>query len=81
MVRGHAKLVAQEKSANRAADKAKSVKRDGSESKQIREAGIALSCSVCKQGMANIGVLRTHFENRHPRSPLPPELASEADAK
>jgi hypothetical protein len=31
MVRGHAKAVAQEKSSAKAADKAKSVKRDGSE--------------------------------------------------
>lgn len=44
------------------------------QSKKIKEAGITYVCSVCKQGMSNIGVLRTHFENRHPKSPLPPEL-------
>eukprot|EP01032_Pedospumella_encystans_P022807 gene22807-25838_t len=74
MVRGHAKEVAQQKNAAKLASKEASKGRDGSESKKIKEAGITYVCSVCKQGMSNIGVLRTHFENRHPKSPLPPEL-------
>lgn len=49
-----------------------------SQSKKIKEAGITYVCSVCKQGMSNIGVLRSHFENRHPKSPLPPELQTPA---
>jgi hypothetical protein len=36
---------------------------------------VTMICAVCKQGMPNIGALRSHFENKHPKSPLPPELA------
>jgi len=74
MVRGHAKEVAQQKNAAKQADKAKSVKRDGSETRAILQAGVTFTCSVCKQSMANVGVLRNHFENKHPKAPLPPEL-------
>eukprot|EP01039_Chlorochromonas_danica_P004436 gene4436-4860_t len=76
MVRGHAKAVAQEKGQARAAEKAKSVKRSGAESKAVREEGIALTCPVCRQGMPNIGVFRSHFESKHPKSPMPPELSA-----
>lgn len=27
-------------------------------------------------GMPNIGALKNHFENKHPKLPLPPELLS-----
>eukprot|EP01031_Cornospumella_fuschlensis_P024015 gene24015-29062_t len=81
MVRGHAKAVAQEKNLAKQAEKAKSVKRSSTETKEILERGIALTCPVCKQGMPNIGVYRNHFENKHPRAPLPPELAAPAESK
>eukprot|EP01040_Poterioochromonas_malhamensis_P003543 gene3543-3784_t len=81
MVRGHAKAVSQEKHAAKLADKAKSMKRDSAESKRVKEAGINIVCPICKQGMPNVGVYRTHYENRHPSSPLPPELQPSAESK
>eukprot|EP01036_Dinobryon_divergens_P022235 gene22234-30476_t len=76
MVRGHAKEVAQQKNAAKMAEKSKSAKRDSSESKKVKEDGVPLVCAVCKQGMPNVGAMRNHYENRHPKTPLPPELTA-----
>lgn len=76
MVRGHAKEVSQQKRLAKEQDKLKSVKRTGSESRTVVEAGLTLKCPNCLQSCPNVGVLRAHFENKHPKLPLPPECLS-----
>ena len=44
------------------------------QSKKVKEDGVTLTCAVCKQGMPNIGAMRNHYENKHAKLPLPPEL-------
>jgi hypothetical protein len=48
------------------------------QSKAIREAGITLTCPACFQGMPNLPAYRIHFENKHPKLPLPPELSADS---
>jgi hypothetical protein len=64
MVRGAAKGVSQSKKEAKDLAKAKSVKRDSSESKKVKEAGVTLVCDECKAGMPNAGALLQHYSNR-----------------
>ena len=74
MVRGHAKAVAQQKNQAKMAEKAGSVGRTGAESAAVKNAGITTVCPTCKAGCPNIGALKDHYINKHPKLPLPPEL-------
>ena len=64
MVRGAAKAVSQAKREVKDLAKSKSVKRDSSESKRVKEAGITMVCNECKAGMPNAGALIQHYSNR-----------------
>ncbi len=74
MVRGHAKAEAQKK--RLAKDAVGSKKHSAEETKAIRENGLTMKCPHCMQSMPNAGVLKNHFENKHPKVPMPPELAN-----
>lgn len=73
MVRGHAKDVARERNAKKQ-DEGK--KRTGAESMAVKAATQSIVCSFCKQGCATQKGYLEHFQNKHPKMPLPPELAS-----
>jgi len=74
MVRGHAKDVARERNAKKSQDEGK--KRTGAESAAVKAATQAIVCSFCKQGCATQRGLLEHFQNKHPKLQLPPELAA-----
>lgn len=78
MVRGHAKEVSQQKNAAKQAAKEKSQKRDSSATKAIKDAGVAVTCSVCMQPMPSTAVYRAHFAAKHPKATLPPQLGESA---
>ena len=69
MVRGHAKAEAQRKNAAKNAG-AKTV-HSGAQASAIKQAGQTAQCPSCMQTMPNIGALKNHFENKHPKLPLP----------
>ena len=33
-----------------------------------------MQCPHCMQSMPNVGVLRNHFESKHPKLPIPPQF-------
>ncbi|XP_066912068.1 zinc finger protein 706-like [Clytia hemisphaerica] len=68
MARGQQKIQAQKKNAEKAA-KGKS----NSTLKQPNKA-LVFKCTVCMSQMPDPKTYRQHFESKHPKSPLPPEL-------
>ncbi|XP_005108814.1 zinc finger protein 706 [Aplysia californica] len=73
MARGQQKIQSQQKAA---AKKAADAKKGGSFQDQKKAAAKALthSCPVCKALMPDPKTFKQHFENKHPKAPLPPEL-------
>lgn len=69
MVRGHAKAEAQRKNLAKNANKKSA--HTASEALSIKQNGMTTQCPNCLQPMGNIGALKTHFENKHPKLPLP----------
>ncbi|XP_032901020.1 zinc finger protein 706-like [Amblyraja radiata] len=70
MARGQQKLQAQQKNAKRQADK----KKGGSDQKAAAKAALVHTCPVCKTQMPDPKTFKQHFESKHPKSPMPPEL-------
>lgn len=68
MVRGKAKADAQAKKQA----KMEKLKKGGS---QLEHRVAKAICPVCKATMANANDLKTHFESKHPKLPLPEECA------
>ena len=68
MVRGNAKSIAQEKNAKKQAAKMQAKSTLGVENKSL-----STKCLVCMAVMKNAKQLRTHYESKHPKLPLPPE--------
>uniref|UniRef100_T2M313 Zinc finger protein 706 n=1 Tax=Hydra vulgaris TaxID=6087 RepID=T2M313_HYDVU len=69
MARGQQKIQSQQKAAERAAKLKKPTS-------QLKSAGAALiyCCTVCKATMPDPKTYKQHFENKHPKSPLPEEI-------
>ena len=70
MTRGQQKIQAQQK---KAAKQAKA-KKGTNDQKKAAQAALVFSCPVCKSQMPDPKTFKQHFENKHPRSELPPEL-------
>uniref|UniRef100_A0AAV2K486 Zinc finger protein 706 n=1 Tax=Knipowitschia caucasica TaxID=637954 RepID=A0AAV2K486_KNICA len=71
MARGHQKLQSQQKNAKKQAEMKKA---KGHDQKTAAKAALVFSCSVCKSQMPDPKTFKQHFESKHPKSPLPPEL-------
>ena len=71
MTRGQQKAQAQQKNA---AKQAKMKKQSSHDQKKAAAAALVFSCPVCKSQMPDPKTFKQHFENKHPRSELPPEL-------
>lgn len=71
MARGHQKLQSQQKNAKRQAEMKKA---KGHDQKTAAKAALVFTCSVCKSQMPDPKTFKQHFESKHPKSPLPPEL-------
>ncbi|ELT92126.1 hypothetical protein CAPTEDRAFT_214985 [Capitella teleta] len=71
MARGQQKIQSQQKAAEKAA---KMKKAKGTDSKKAAAAGLTFKCAVCMTQMPDPKTYKQHFENKHPKSPLPADL-------
>lgn len=71
MARGQQKIQSQAKAQKKAQGQAK--KSSGDQKKAAAKA-LVFTCPVCKTLMPDPKTFKQHFENKHPKSPLPPEL-------
>ncbi|XP_038580538.1 zinc finger protein 706 [Micropterus salmoides] len=71
MARGHQKIQSQQKNAKKQAE-AKKAK--GHDQKTAAKAALVFTCLVCKSQMPDPKTFKQHFQSKHPKSPLPPEL-------
>lgn len=71
MARGHQKLQSQQKNAKKQAEMKKA---KGHDQKTAAKAALLFTCAVCKSQMPDPKTFKQHFESKHPKSPLPPEL-------
>ncbi|KAL2084311.1 hypothetical protein ACEWY4_019829 [Coilia grayii] len=72
MARGHQKIQSQQKNAKKQAEIKKS---KGHDQKAAAKAALVFTCTVCRTQMPDPKTFKQHFESKHPKSPLPPELA------
>ena len=68
MVRGNAKVKAQEKNAKKLAEKTSSKSSLGLENKSL-----TVTCEICKAQMKNLKQMKEHYESKHPKAQVPPE--------
>lgn len=71
MARGQQKIQSQQKAAEKAA---KLKKQQGHDQKKAAAAALTYKCPVCMSMMGDLKTFRQHFENKHPKAPLPNEL-------
>ncbi|XP_008431130.1 zinc finger protein 706 isoform X1 [Poecilia reticulata] len=71
MARGHQKFQSQQKNAKKQAEIKKS---KGHDQKAAAKAALVYTCSVCRTQMPDPKTFKQHFESKHPKSPMPPEL-------
>ena len=71
MARGQQKIQSQQKAA---AKQAKMKKAQGSGQKASAMKALVYTCPVCRTQMPDPKTFRQHFESKHPKQPLPPEL-------
>nr|XP_033788747.1 zinc finger protein 706-like [Geotrypetes seraphini] len=71
MARGQQKIQSQQKNAKEQAEK----KKHGSAQKAAAKAALVFTCPVCRTQMPDPKTFKQHFESKHPKSPMPPELA------
>ncbi|XP_074539736.1 zinc finger protein 706-like [Halichoeres trimaculatus] len=71
MARGHQKFQSQQKNAKKQADIKKS---KGHDQKAAAKAALVYTCAVCRTQMPDPKTFKQHFESKHPKSPMPPEL-------
>ena len=72
MARGHQKIQSQQKNAKKAAEAKKA--QGHNNQKTAAKAALVFTCLVCRSQMPDPKTFKQHFENKHPKSPLPPEL-------
>uniref|UniRef100_A0A3B3TA36 Zinc finger protein 706 n=2 Tax=Paramormyrops kingsleyae TaxID=1676925 RepID=A0A3B3TA36_9TELE len=71
MARGHQKIQSQQKNAKKQAEAKKS---KGHDQKAAAKVALVYTCAVCRTQMPDPKTFKQHFESKHPKSPLPPEL-------
>lgn len=71
MARGQQKIQSQQKAA---AKQAKLKKGAGPDQKESAKKALVYTCPVCRSQMPDPKTYKQHFENKHPKQPLPPEL-------
>ncbi|VEL34954.1 unnamed protein product [Protopolystoma xenopodis] len=69
MARGHQKALAQQRKLKKQTETKKT-----SDNKKSAAAGLTHSCVVCMSQMPDPKTYRQHFENKHPKTPLPDVL-------
>ncbi|XP_057684346.1 zinc finger protein 706 isoform X1 [Corythoichthys intestinalis] len=71
MARGQQKIQSQQKKAKKQAELKKA---KGHDQKTAAKAALVFTCAVCRSQMPDPKTFKQHFESKHPKSPLPPEL-------
>ncbi|KAJ1193343.1 hypothetical protein NDU88_002641 [Pleurodeles waltl] len=71
MARGHQKFQSQQKNAKKQAEQKK---KQGHDQKAAAKVALVYSCAVCRTQMPDPKTFKQHFESKHPKVPLPPEL-------
>lgn len=77
MARGQQKIQSQAKAAERAAKAKKQQGHSATDQKKAAQKALVHVCAVCKAQMPDPKTYRQHFENKHPKNPLPEELKNE----
>uniref|UniRef100_A0A8C3J6W8 Zinc finger protein 706 n=1 Tax=Calidris pygmaea TaxID=425635 RepID=A0A8C3J6W8_9CHAR len=72
MARGQQKIQSQQKNAKKQAEQKK---KQGHDQKAAAKAALIYTCTVCRTQMPDPKTFKQHFESKHPKTPLPPELA------
>jgi len=75
MARGQQKIQSQQKNAQR---QAAAKKASAADNKAAAAKALHYTCSVCRTQMPDLKTYKQHFENKHPKSPIPDELKEEA---
>ncbi|XP_073488156.1 zinc finger protein 706 [Lithobates pipiens] len=71
MARGHQKIQSQQKNAKKQAEQKK---KQGHDQKAAAKVALVYTCLVCRTQMPDPKTFKQHFESKHPKVPLPPEL-------
>ncbi|VDP11718.1 unnamed protein product [Soboliphyme baturini] len=71
MARGQQKLQSQQRNLKKQSELKKAQSHN---QKAAAQKALVYSCPVCKTQMPDIKTYQQHFENKHPKAPLPPEL-------
>jgi len=74
MARGQQKIQSQQKAAEKAAKLKKAQGNSKKDNEKTAAAGLKSSCGVCKALMPDPKTYKQHFENKHPKNPMPEEL-------
>ncbi|KAI1243546.1 hypothetical protein IHE44_0001176 [Lamprotornis superbus] len=77
MARGQQKIQSQQKNAKKQAEQKK---KQGHDQKAAAKAALIYTCTVCRTQMPDPKTFKQHFESKHPKTPLPPELADHSHA-
>ncbi|CAJ0577568.1 unnamed protein product, partial [Mesorhabditis spiculigera] len=73
MARGQQKIQSQQKAAKKNEQAKKQANHDG---KAAAQQALHHKCTVCLAQMPDPKTYKQHFENKHPKSPLPEELVA-----
>ncbi|CAG0900834.1 unnamed protein product [Cyprideis torosa] len=76
MARGQQKIQSQQKNQERQAKMAKQKGHTVTDQKKAAAAKLTFACSVCKALMPDPKTYKQHFENKHPKMPIPDDLAA-----
>ncbi|CAI4229308.1 unnamed protein product [Auanema sp. JU1783] len=71
MARGQQKIQSQQKAAKKAQDLKRA---QGCDQKTAAMKALTHKCTVCMAQMPDPKTYKQHFENKHPKAPVPPEL-------
>jgi len=74
MARGHQKIQSQQKAQEKQAKMKKQQGHSAGAAKAAAQAGLKAACTVCKAQMPDPKTYKQHFENKHPKNPLPDDL-------
>jgi len=74
MARGHQKIQSQVKAQEKNAKQKKAQGHSLTDQKKAAAKALNIQCSVCKAQMPDPKTYRQHFENKHPKLPLPEDL-------
>ncbi|XP_076306865.1 zinc finger protein 706-like [Tachypleus tridentatus] len=71
MARGHQKFQSQQKNLKKQQE---IKKQHGHDQKTAAQKALIHTCTVCKARMPDPKTYKQHFENKHPKTPLPDDL-------